>query len=107
MVVASYHNPDCGISNNVLAIMTAKRYTPTVIEYLKAGWTKPSALRSYRGLRAHAVHHAAGDRITRQESAALSRRTPGADCCTSVNGPTLLARIPGVDAGHAPILECR
>ncbi len=40
MAVAIYHNPDCGTSRNVLAIITAAGYTPTVIEYLKTGWTK-------------------------------------------------------------------
>jgi arsenate reductase-like glutaredoxin family protein len=36
-----YHNPDCGTSRNVLAVIEAAGYTPTVIEYLKTGWTKP------------------------------------------------------------------
>lgn len=39
-----YHNPECGTSRNVLAIIEAAGYTPTVIEYLKAGWTKPQLL---------------------------------------------------------------
>jgi arsenate reductase (glutaredoxin) len=40
VAVAIYHNPDCGTSRNVLSIITAAGYTPTVIEYLKTGWTK-------------------------------------------------------------------
>jgi arsenate reductase (glutaredoxin) len=39
--VVIYHNSDCGTSRNVLAIMTAAGYMPTVIEYLQTGWTKP------------------------------------------------------------------
>lgn len=40
MAVVIHHNPDCGTSRNVLAIITAAGYAPTVIEYLKTGWTK-------------------------------------------------------------------
>ena len=40
MDVVIYHNPECGTSRNVLAIIEAAGYEPTVIEYLKAGWTK-------------------------------------------------------------------
>jgi arsenate reductase len=42
--VVIYHNPACGTSRNVLAIIEAAGYTPTVIEYLKTGWTKPQLL---------------------------------------------------------------
>jgi arsenate reductase (glutaredoxin) len=44
MDVVIYHNPECGTSRNVLAIIRAAGYTPTVIEYLKTGWTKPQLL---------------------------------------------------------------
>jgi arsenate reductase (glutaredoxin) len=44
MDVAIYHNPDCGTSRNVLAIIEASGYAPTVIEYLKTGWTRPQLL---------------------------------------------------------------
>ncbi len=44
MDVVIHHNPDCGTSRNVLAIIEAAGYTPTVIEYLKTGWTKPQLL---------------------------------------------------------------
>jgi arsenate reductase len=44
VVVVIYHNPDCGTSRNVLAIIEAAGYTPTVIEYLKTGWTNPQLL---------------------------------------------------------------
>ena len=42
--VVIYHNPACGTSRNVLAIIEAAGYTPTVIEYLKTGWTRPQLL---------------------------------------------------------------
>ena len=44
MNVVIHHNPDCGTSRNTLAIISAAGYTPTVIEYLKTGWTKPQLL---------------------------------------------------------------
>jgi arsenate reductase (glutaredoxin) len=44
MNVVIHHNPDCGTSRNVLALVEACGYTPTVIEYLKEGWTRPQLL---------------------------------------------------------------
>ena len=44
MDVVIYHNPECGTSRNVLAIIEAAGYTPTVIEYLNTGWTRPQLL---------------------------------------------------------------
>ncbi|WP_374333506.1 arsenate reductase (glutaredoxin) [Aestuariivirga sp.] len=41
MTVVIHHNPDCGTSRNVLAIIEAAGYRPVVIEYLKTGWTLP------------------------------------------------------------------
>jgi arsenate reductase len=42
--IVIYHNPECGTSRNVRAIIEAAGYTPTVVEYLKTGWTKPQLL---------------------------------------------------------------
>lgn len=42
--VVIHHNPDCGTSRNVLAIIEAAGYQPVVIEYLKTGWTKAQLL---------------------------------------------------------------
>ncbi|MCA0422677.1 MAG: arsenate reductase (glutaredoxin) [Proteobacteria bacterium] len=39
--VVIHHNPECGTSRNVLAIIKAAGYEPEVIEYLKSGWTRP------------------------------------------------------------------
>lgn len=44
MDIVIYHNPECGTSRNVLAIIEAVGYSPTVIEYLKSGWTIPQLL---------------------------------------------------------------
>jgi arsenate reductase (glutaredoxin) len=44
MNVVIHHNPDCGTSRNVLAIIEAAGYRPTAIEYLKTGWIRPQLL---------------------------------------------------------------
>jgi arsenate reductase len=38
--VTIYHNPNCGTSRNVLAMIRAAGHAPQVVEYLKAGWTR-------------------------------------------------------------------
>ena len=38
--VTIYHNPACGTSRNTLALLREKGLEPTVVEYLKPGWTK-------------------------------------------------------------------
>jgi arsenate reductase (glutaredoxin) len=38
MSVTIYHNPACGTSRNVLAILQASGANPNVVEYLKTGW---------------------------------------------------------------------
>ncbi len=44
MDVVIHHNPDCGTSRNVLMIIEAAGYAPTIIEYLSCGWTRPQLL---------------------------------------------------------------
>lgn len=39
--ITIYHNPACGTSRNTLAMIRAAGYEPTVVEYLKAGWSRP------------------------------------------------------------------
>ena len=39
--ITVYHNPACGASRNVLAAIRETGREPKVVEYLKAGWTKP------------------------------------------------------------------
>lgn len=53
--ITVYHNPACGTSRNTLAMIREAGYEPEVIEYLKAGWTKPllQDLMAKSGLTAH------------------------------------------------------
>lgn len=44
MSIVIHHNPACGTSRNVLAIIEAAGYRPTVIDYLETGWTLPQLL---------------------------------------------------------------
>ncbi|WP_439477234.1 arsenate reductase (glutaredoxin) [Brevundimonas sp.] len=37
--VTVFHNPACGTSRNVVAMVEAAGYQPEVVEYLQAGWT--------------------------------------------------------------------
>jgi arsenate reductase (glutaredoxin) len=39
--VTIFHNPGCGTSRTVLAALRDAGLNPSVVEYLKAGWTKP------------------------------------------------------------------
>ncbi len=41
MTVTIFHNPACGTSRNTLAAIRESGIEPVVVEYLKAGWTKP------------------------------------------------------------------
>jgi len=43
-MIVIHHNPDCGTSRNVLAIIEASGETPVVIDYLTDGWTRPQLL---------------------------------------------------------------
>ncbi|WP_340107424.1 arsenate reductase (glutaredoxin) [Pikeienuella sp. HZG-20] len=44
MTIVIHHNPACGTSRNVLAIIEASGETPVVIPYLDTGWTRPQLL---------------------------------------------------------------
>jgi len=44
MSTVIYHNPECGTSRNVLAILHAAGTAPVVIDYLSEGWTRPQLL---------------------------------------------------------------
>jgi len=39
IVATIFHNPNCGTSRNVLAALREAGADPTVVEYLKTGWT--------------------------------------------------------------------
>jgi arsenate reductase len=55
--VTIYHNPACGTSRNTLALLRDKGIEPTVVEYLKVGWTRPQleALLKQLGKSAHQI----------------------------------------------------
>ncbi|MDZ4363769.1 arsenate reductase (glutaredoxin) [Brevundimonas sp.] len=38
--VTIFHNPACGTSRNVVAMVEAAGHVPEVVEYLKTGWTE-------------------------------------------------------------------
>ena len=42
--VVIHHNPACGTSRQVLALVQAAGYQPEVIRYLETGWTRPQLL---------------------------------------------------------------
>ena len=44
MTIVVYHNPECGTSRNVVEMIRASGMEPVIIEYLKAGWTRPQLL---------------------------------------------------------------
>ncbi|HEY9038867.1 MAG TPA: arsenate reductase (glutaredoxin) [Roseovarius sp.] len=44
MTIVIHHNPDCGTSRDVLALIEAAGETPVIIPYLETGWTRPQLL---------------------------------------------------------------
>lgn len=43
-MIVIHHNPDCGTSRNILALIEASGEAPVVVDYLKQGWTRPQLL---------------------------------------------------------------
>ena len=39
--ITIYHNPNCGTSRTALGLIEAAGHSPTIVEYRKAGWTRP------------------------------------------------------------------
>jgi arsenate reductase len=50
--VTIYHNPKCGTSRNVVAMVEAAGYAPTVVPYLQTGWTLETLERLLREAKA-------------------------------------------------------
>ena len=75
MSVTIFHNPACGTSRNTLALLREKGLEPTVVEYLKAGWTKPQLkdLLARMGSTAHDIL-----RVRGTNAEALGLTDPGA-----------------------------
>lgn len=44
MSITIYHNPACGTSRNVLAILQAAGADPEVVDYLETGWSRDQLL---------------------------------------------------------------
>jgi arsenate reductase len=55
--VVIYHNPACGTSRNTLTLLQEKGANPTVVEYLKTGWTREQleGLLKRMGVSAHDI----------------------------------------------------
>jgi len=43
-MIVVHHNPECGTSRNVVALIEAAGYTPEIIHYLETGWTRAQLL---------------------------------------------------------------
>lgn len=48
MSTTIFHNPNCGTSRNVLATIRAAGESPTVVEYVKTGWTRDQLVRMFK-----------------------------------------------------------
>lgn len=74
--VTIFHNPACGASRNVLALVRSAGYEPEVVEYLKRGWTSEGlrALLAQMGARPREVL-----RETGASAAELGLSDPSAD----------------------------
>ena len=55
--ITIYHNPACGTSRNTVALFRDAGHEPSIVEYLKAGWTRPQleALFARMGVRPREV----------------------------------------------------
>ncbi|MEL7106966.1 MAG: arsenate reductase (glutaredoxin) [Pseudomonadota bacterium] len=43
-MIVIHHNPECGTSRNVVALVRAAGYAPEIVEYLQTGWTRGQLL---------------------------------------------------------------
>jgi arsenate reductase len=48
--ITVYHNPACGTSRDTLARIRTAGFEPTVVEYLKAGWTRPQLEKLFKAM---------------------------------------------------------
>jgi len=76
MTITIYHNPACGTSRSALTAIREAGYDPQIIEYLKAGWTKPQL---------QALFAAAG--VTAAQALRLAN-SPAADLGLTAEGVT-------------------
>jgi arsenate reductase len=73
--VVIFHNPACGTSRNVLAALREAGREPKVVEYVKAGWSRPQleGLLARMGVRPRDVL-----RVRGTQAEALGLTAPGA-----------------------------
>lgn len=69
-----HHNPDCGTSRNVVAIVEAAGYAPIIVDYLDTGWTRPQLLALFA---AAGLSPRTALRETKSPAAALGLLTDG------------------------------
>ncbi|WP_293905900.1 arsenate reductase (glutaredoxin) [Phenylobacterium sp.] len=69
--VTIYHNPGCGTSRNTLALLRGKGIEPTVVEYLKTGWTRAQLIALLARMEATA-HDILRDRGTNAQALGLT-----------------------------------
>ena len=77
--VTVFHNPACGTSRNVLAMIEAAGYRSEVVDYLKRGWTADQL----RGLFAEAgitAREALREKVRRRPNWAFWHRTLPTPC---------------------------
>ena len=82
MSVVIHHNPDCGTSRNVLAILRATGEEPIVIKYLEEGWTRPQLLALFA---AAGLTPRSALRTTKSPAEALGLLEPGVTDETLLN----------------------
>lgn len=106
LAVTVFHNPACGTSRNTLEILRERGLDPTVVEYLKVGWTAPqlSALLAKMGVPARDILRVRG---TQAEALGLTdpAATDAAIIAAMVRDPALVER-PIVETARGAVL-CR
>jgi arsenate reductase len=92
--VTIFHNPACTTSRNTLAAIRAAGIEPTVVEYLKAGWTKPQLkdLLSKLGLTARDVMRIRG--TPAEELKLTDRNTSDEEILDAMVGHPILVERP-------------
>jgi arsenate reductase len=104
--VTVFHNPACGTSRRISRVLRERGLNPTVVEYLKVGWTAPQlvALLAKMGVPARDILRVRG---TQAEALGLTdpATTDAAIIAAMVGDPALVER-PIVETAKGAVL-CR
>ena len=102
--VTVYHNPACGTSRSVLAMLGEAGYQPQVVEYLKAGWSE-AQLRDILKRSGASARDLLRTRGTRAEELGLTAEDVSEDAILAamVEDPALVNR-PIVATPHGAVL---